>query len=619
VAELGRLVSDGVTPQALNRACEHVMEGLSLENASVVMAGTPETKLPSTVMTAVDDAFASCRSVMFGDSVPADVRAGLAAPIAARDRCFGVVCAYTTMSRMFTPSDTEFVEAIATVLAEGLERDAWTSALVDSERRFRNVVEGASEIIFSLKPTGEIISLNPAFEVVTGWRPDEWIGRPVFDLFVEEGRPAKLELFASVLREPRHVRTLANIIGKSGTVLLDVATSPRVVAGEVVELYGFARDISEERRLETRLEQANRLSSLGRLAATVAHEFNNVLMGISPFTEILRREKVSDKGSGALDQIVRAVKRGKRITEDILRFAQPAEPIVSSLDVEPWLTSLAAEMRTLIGTKYTVTTHAEKAHVSADSNQLHQAFLNLILNARDAMPQGGEIAIRAAVEPPDARFPFGVVESPESFAHFTIKDEGTGISPDTLDHIFEPLFTTKRTGTGLGLPVALQVVERHGGEMFVESSEGRGTTFHLFIPLARKSESPESPRKPFSHRPCRRILLVEDESAVAAGLAALLDSEGIDVRVVGTGAEVLPAVEQSMPDAVVLDIGLPDIDGITVFKSLSSRYPDLPVVFSSGHGDATKLDRHLARRRVGFLLKPYDIESLLRMLDRVVA
>ena len=635
VAELGRLVAEDVTNEALHRACELVMEGLSLENAAVAMrddaqfvivAGTPHPPVPASQRTPVGDAFDSRRSVVFDDqrtpspySLPPDIRSGVAAPILARGDCFGVVCAYTSMSRIFTRSDVEFVEALALVLAEGLERDSATSALVDSERRFRNVVEGASEIIFSLKPTGEIISLNPAFEVVTGWRTDEWIGRPVIELFIEEERAAKLELFASVLQEPRHVRSLAKIAGKSGPVLLDVATSPRVVDGAVVELYGFARDISEERRLEARLEQANRLSSLGRLAATVAHEFNNVLMGISPFTEILRREIVSEKAIGALDQIGRAVKRGKRITEDILRFAQPAEPVVSPLDADSWLASLASEMRTLIGPKYTITTHADRLSIFADPNQLHQAFLNLILNARDAMPHGGEIVIRAVAERPGTRFPFGLVEHPDSFAHFSVRDEGSGISPDALGHIFEPLFTTKRTGTGLGLPVALQVVKRHGGEMFVESEPGRGTTFHLFLPLARRAEPAESEREGFSRRRYRNILLVEDESSVAAGLVALLQSEDMDVRVVGTGGEVLPAVARAMPDAVVLDIGLPDIDGITVFESLSAKYPELPVVFSSGHGDATKLDRHLARRRVGFLLKPYDLDSLLRLLDRVVA
>ncbi|HEX6177521.1 MAG TPA: ATP-binding protein, partial [Thermoanaerobaculia bacterium] len=590
VAELGRLVSDGVTPDSLACACELIMQGLSTESASVALregegfelaAGPAHSEPLGSANTPVHEAFASRRTVVFDQptasrySLPGDVRSGVAAPIMAREKCFGVVYAYTSVPRVFTKSDVEFVDAIAIVLAEALDRDEATSALIDSERRFRNVVEGASEIIFSLKPTGEIISLNPAFEAVTGWRPDEWIGRSVFDLFVEEHRAAKLEIFASVLREPRHVRMHAHILAKNGTVLLDVATSPRVVGGEVAELYGFARDITEERRLETRLEQANRLSSLGRLAATVAHEFNNVLMGISPFTEILRREHPSDRASGALDQIGRAVKRGKRITEDILRFAQPAEPIVSSVDVESWVTSLAAEMQTLIGTKYTITTKAEKLNVAADPNQLHQAFLNLILNARDAMPEGGQIVIRAVAEPAGARFRFGALESPESFAHFSVEDEGSGISPDALDHIFEPLFTTKRTGTGLGLPVALQVVERHGGEMFVESELGRGTTFHLFIPLAREAETTEAEREPFSRRHCRNVLLVEDEGAVAAGLAALLESEGIDVRIVGTGREVLPAVDESMPDAVILDIGLPDIDGIAVFTSLSAKYPAL--------------------------------------------
>ncbi|HUP45058.1 MAG TPA: PAS domain S-box protein [Thermoanaerobaculia bacterium] len=617
LAEIGRMTTDGVSNAALDRICELVMDALGVENAWVLLPSASRGEL----------------TVVAGDNHPPDVAlehalevaatgdssvlvdrrnwSGVATPVKTADRNFGVVCGYTTVARQFTGSDVQFLESVAYAMAEAADRDAARSELIESERRFRSVVEGASEIIFSLAPSGEILSINPAFELVTGWRAEEWIGRHFEGLLMEDERERVLPVFASLLTEPRHNRLQVRMQGRERILLIDAATSPKVVDGEVVEIYGFARDITEAHRLEAKLEQADRLSSLGRLAAIVAHEFNNVLMGISPFTELMRREPLTERASAAVDQIGRSVKRGKRITEDILRFAQPAEPALAPVDVAVWLNALAIEARSLAGPKYNVEVEAEEGmHIAADAHQLHQAFVNLILNARDAMPEGGVIAIRARCEPPDA-----AMEG--NFAHFEVQDSGSGMSADTMERVFEPLFTTKKSGTGLGLPVARQVVTRHGGEIYIESTPGAGTTFHLFIPLALAGQRIEPPRSSPDKRPARSVLLVEDDPAVSAGLVALLEEEGVAVRVVETGGEVLPALAESRPDAVILDIGLPDIDGTVVFASIAEAYPDLPVVFSSGHGDAAKLDRFLVRPDVGFLLKPYDIEVLLQMLDRV--
>jgi two-component system cell cycle sensor histidine kinase/response regulator CckA len=267
--------------------------------------------------------------------------------------------------------------------------------------------------------------------------------------------------------------------------------------------------------------------------------------------------------------------------------------------------------------------------VIGDVSQLHQSFINLILNARDAMPEGGRIGVGIDLVPEASRFDFGAIEHPERYAHFFVEDSGHGMTPETLRHIFEPLFTTKKNGTGLGLPVARHVVTRHGGEIFVESAIGSGTKFHLFIPIAaNKSGATAAPIVPAAQelsllqkvsRAYRRVLVVEDERPVASGIVALLELEGVDAMIVETGREVLPAIGHWNPDAVILDIGLPDIDGTKVYAAIARKYPALPVVFSSGHGDESQLEEFLARRNVAFLLKPYDVDTLLSTLDRVVS
>lgn len=781
IAEMSRRVlTSDVDQPILERACELIMTSLGVEFASFLQSdddgrtlrfragtmwrdpATPEPMHPAHAAYALR----SGESVTISDYAaetrfptnlytPYGIRVGIAAPVVTPTRKLGVLTAHTRSKKHFSAGDIHFMESLAAVFGDALMRERAKRDLVESEARYRTVVHGASEVIFTISTTGKILSLNPAFEAITGWRTDEWIGRRFGDLIAPDQKEPMRALLDSVLREPRPVQIEVRVRGKDrGEILLAAAVSPKVQRGEVVELYGFARDVTEERRfeeernrlthqltlildstdegiyatdvlgrctlvnrsaakmlssspdwligadmhalvhprspegprekidecgllaamrkaeslssrddmfcradgtpfpveytaspiidrgevagtvvafndlsarrkLESKLEQANRLSSLGRLAATVAHEFNNVLMGISPFADVLRRETMSERGQVAVEQITRSVKRGKRITEDILRFTQPSEPVLAVFDAAAWLQTVALEARSLIGTKYTieVTTPPDPVRIVGDSGQLHQSLINLILNARDAMPSGGAIIIRLAAAAKTDRYDFGAVEHPDRYAHLVVEDSGHGMAPETLRHIFEPLFTTKKNGTGLGLAVARHVVGRHGGEIFVESAVGGGTKFHLFIPLAQQDRAtvvPNRNQQEPTPRKYRRVLIVEDERPVAAGLSSLLELEGITTTIVETGREVIGTIESWQPDAVVLDICLPDIDGVAVYAEISLKYPNLPVVFSSGHGDEALLEPYLARPHVAFLLKPYEVDTLLATLDRVV-
>jgi two-component system, cell cycle sensor histidine kinase and response regulator CckA len=388
------------------------------------------------------------------------------------------------------------------------------------------------------------------------------------------------------------------------------------------EVCGFAQDVTERRKLEAQLEQAHRLTSLGRMAATIAHEFNNVLMGISPFVEVIRRGKSVET---SLDHIGRAVKRGKRITEEILRFTRHVPPQRAAFEVESWVENIALEARSLVPPACRIETfvHTAGLAIDGDANQLQQIFTNLILNARDAMPQGGRLIIEMRRERANARWSFGVVEHPERFVHCIVRDTGCGMSAETLRHIYEPLFTTKKSGTGLGLAVAHQVVQRHGGEIFVESALDAGTTFHIFLPLAAPCTKVSEAWTPainnvqaIHHR--RHVLLVEDDAAVATGLVSLLEMEGVYVDVVETGAAAIRALDSISPDLVVLDVGLPDMEGTTVYEAIAAKLPHLPVIFSTGHADRGRLDTVLEHHNVAYLLKPYESNVLLRTIEDVL-
>jgi len=280
--------------------------------------------------------------------------------------------------------------------------------------------------------------------------------------------------------------------------------------------------------LETELARANRMAGLGHVAATIAHEFNNVLMGIQPFLDLLlRRAAGRPDMAEPLSRIGHSVQRGKRIALEILRFSRPLHAVLAPLPLRQWLGDIAAEAGGLLGVEHSVVldTPPEPLFVNADRELLHQAFLNLISNARDAMPSGGVFRIAVQQSTPQSRFG-GNLMAPGRFVGISVSDSGHGMSEETLTHIFEPLFTTKKgRGTGLGLAVVHQIITAHGGYIFAESQPGVGSTFTMFLCLAEGPAATTTTAPP--PRPglegCR-VLLVEDDESVAAGTTAMLDT-----------------------------------------------------------------------------------------------
>ncbi|MEA2166633.1 MAG: two-component system, cell cycle sensor histidine kinase and response regulator CckA [Thermoanaerobaculia bacterium] len=386
-------------------------------------------------------------------------------------------------------------------------------------------------------------------------------------------------------------------------------------AGRIV---GVIQDVTDRRQLENRLLQAERVSSLGRLAASVAHEFNNVLMGIQPFVDLLTRRAGADPTvATAAPRIADAVARGKRITQEMLRFTRIGEPARATVNVSSWLKEFEPELVQLAGPAVTVAIHAAPSlTMIADAHQLRQVVANLIVNAHHAMPDGGRIEVRATPDVIRDRN-----ERVIDAIHFSISDTGVGMPDETMRYIFEPLFTTRKFGgTGLGLAVAAQVVQQHKGTIYAESALGKGSTFHILIPAGKVATivSPSPKNSPSSAPDAgTRVTMVEDDEAVGAGLAAILNMEGISVDWVRLGLEAEERIAAKVPDAVILDLGLPDIDGLEVYRQIAQRWPALPVLFSTGHGDEAML-RDVLSEHVAYIQKPYEMSALLAALDKVL-
>jgi PAS domain S-box-containing protein len=415
----------------------------------------------------------------------------LAVPMMSRSQVIGFVGFDAVRSaKRWTSEIVGSLRIVAAIFANAIERAKAEDALRNEKEFFTNLVDTMGSLVIVLAPDGRCIQMNRAFSDLTGLSIEELSGKGWQRVVPEDSREAARRALRSALSGVRtqfeglihSANDGMRVILWSGAVIrgADGATGYVVLAGV---------DLTETLHLREQVEQGRRIDSLGRVAATIAHEFNNVLMAIQPSAEIIRRRPDQlVEVQRCAERIQRAVKRGVRITGEVTRFTRPAEPIRQRLDATEWLHNLVDEMRGMLADRpdspVMIEVAPQETHpaVYADPYQLHQVFSNLILNAAEATPPGGQITI--SVREIDVH-EYLIEPGMESrWVHFEVRDTGAGISPAVLDRIFEPLFTTKKRGTGLGLAVSHQIIKAHGGELSVETALGRGTTFHVFLRAA---------------------------------------------------------------------------------------------------------------------------------------
>ena len=426
---------------------------------------------------------------------------------------------------------------------------------------------------------------------------------------------------------PGEVKFDHRVLRRDGTVRVVEATSETVLdaSGRPVRIIGSVQDITERRLLELQLREAQRLESIGRLAGGVAHDFNNLLTVILGFTETLLGDlPEGDKRRASAEQIRAAGRRAADLTQQLLAFGRRQVLRIQVLDLNAVLAEMRDILQRLVGEQIEVSISpgARQSLVMADHGQIEQIILNLTLNARDAMPAGGRLAIATRnVEPP-----VGEQASPAGpWLQLAVSDSGTGMSPEVQAQIFEPFFTTKAVGqgTGLGLATVHGIVNQSGGYIEVSSAPGEGTTFRVFLPCAADEASREEaalgPAAPESGGE-ETVLLVEDESAVRGFIAEALRRRGYRVIEAADGDQAIDTAHghAGVIHLLVTDLVMPGITGRELARFLTHERPGLRVLFISGYSDQRAEPRGSESGPEAFLQKPFTPLVLARQIRQVL-
>jgi len=510
------------------------------------------------------------------------------------------------------------------------ERKRAESAKHSAETRYREIYENATDIIYTHDLDFNLTAINPAGEKTLGWPRVEAIGRSLRTVVHPDSWATVSRALEEKLLHPNRSTGPYEIqIYDARGELHWLEVTSRLVVGETgpVAVTGIARDITDRKRLEEQLRQAQKMEALGKLAGGVAHDFNNLLTGILGYTRRLIEQNSADpKIAEDLAQIEKAAERAAALTRQLLAFSRQ-QPLASvHLDLNGLIRDFIDLISRTVGEHIVVETELapDLPPIFADPAQIEQVLLNLAVNARDAMPHGGRLRIRTDLVEFDTQF---VATHPWArrgrFVMLEVSDTGVGMSKRTLERAFEPFFTTKppEKGTGLGLAIVYGIVKQHEGLLHLESEVDRGTTFHLYFPAARRARiETKQPEPEEAAGGNERILLAEDEAVVRDLATEILTEAGYAVVAVEDGEEALEVLRGRSDrfDLVILDMIMPRKGGADVLKEIRSINPEVKVILTSGYAPES-IEINLGEtEQVTFLAKPFTPTALLRKVREVI-
>ncbi|HWQ15669.1 MAG TPA: response regulator [Roseiflexaceae bacterium] len=523
-----------------------------------------------------------------------------------------------------------FARAVGFQISQAIALSRTVALLAESEQRYRDLVQGLDAIVWEADPaTFRFSFVSRQAERILGYPPEQWLATP--DFWVRHIHPDDREEAVAFCQlataEARDHDFEYRALGSGGRVvwLHDIVRVVRDEEGRAVKLRGVMVDITRQKELENQFYQAQKMEAIGRLAGGVAHDFNNLLTAIIGYSDLLLGDMGPGDGRRAdVEEIRRAAERASALTRQLLAFSRKQILAPQVLDLNAVVTNIDKMLRRLIGEDIVLTIVLDPAlgHVKADPGQLEQVIVNIVVNARDAMPRGGQLTIATAnVDLSPRAAAHHISLPPGRYVTLAVEDTGMGMDAETRAQIFEPFFTTKERGkgTGLGLSTVYGIVKQSGGDIEVESEPGQGTTFRIYLPRVDEPAAAAAQERPaVPPHGTETILLVEDEEGVRTLLQKLLERSGYTVLAAPRGEVALEiAARHAGPiHLVITDVVMPGMSGRDLVQSLLALRPAMRALYISGYSTGALQLPHPPD--AALLQKPFRTDDLLRRVREVL-
>jgi PAS domain S-box-containing protein len=546
----------------------------------------------------------------------------VAIPVLAGRECLGVIELYSRTPRADDADLRRRLTAVGRQLGLFQDRRRAEKALHAREERFRALLENGSDVTALVGTDGIFQYVSGPVRRILGRAPEDLVGQSAFGLMHPEDAAAMRPKIEHALAHPgERVTATYRMRHEDGSwrflesMVVSHRHNPAIRA-----IVMNSRDVTERHLLEEELRQSQKMEAVGRLAGGIAHDFNNLLAVMLGYTT-LTQSRAADAAvvTRNLEHIRTAAERAASLTRQLLTFSRKQVLMPRVLDLDTVVGELSTMLERLIGEDIQLVTEiaGARGRIRADRSQMEQVIVNLAVNARDAMPQGGRLDISLRGVTVDGAGEAGALR-PGRYARLDVRDNGVGMDAETMDRVFEPFFSTKEhgKGTGLGLATVYGIVKQSGGHISVESSPGQGTVFRIWLPEVQDevAETAEAPSRPEAPRGSETILLVEDEEAVRSLLLEVLTGSGYHVLVAASGAEALKVsrAHGGAVDLLLTDVVMPGIGGREVATVLAAERPGLRVLFASGYTAEAIARQGVLEAGLDLIHKPFTPDALLQ-------